>query len=126
MQRRTLLEAAAAALVAALAGPALAQPRDERERERRGPPRGPERRGPPGPREREEMERGHWPERPPEGWRRGGRLPPEYRHRAYVVDDWRVHRLRPPPRGYQWVAVGGDYLLVAIATGVILEVLAAR
>jgi Ni/Co efflux regulator RcnB len=62
-------------------------------------------------------------ERPDRGWRRGDRLPYEYRHRNYVVDDWRGHRLRPPPRGYEWVQDGGDYLLVAIATGVIAEIL---
>lgn len=52
---------------------------------------------------------------------RGDRLPVEYRHRHYVVEDWRGHRLSAPPRGYHWVQSGGDYLLVAIATGVILQ-----
>lgn len=54
---------------------------------------------------------------------RGGRLPAEYRHRQYVVDDWRGHNLSAPPRGYQWVQTGGDYVLIAIATGVILQLL---
>ncbi|HXD42048.1 MAG TPA: RcnB family protein [Ramlibacter sp.] len=54
---------------------------------------------------------------------RGDRLPPEYRHRNYVIEDWRGHHLSAPPRGYQWVQSGGDYLLVAIATGVILQIL---
>jgi Ni/Co efflux regulator RcnB len=53
----------------------------------------------------------------------GDRLPPEYRNRSYVVDDWRGHHLSPPPRGYHWVQTGGDYVLVAIATGVILQLL---
>ena len=53
---------------------------------------------------------------------RGDRLPPEYRSRQYVVDDWRGHRLSAPPRGYQWVQSGGDYLLVAIASGVIASI----
>jgi Ni/Co efflux regulator RcnB len=52
---------------------------------------------------------------------RGGRIPAEYRSRQYVVNDWRGHRLSAPPRGQQWVQVGGDYVLVAIATGVILS-----
>jgi len=56
-------------------------------------------------------------------WRRGDRLPPEYRHRQYVVDDWRGHHLSAPPRGYQWVQVGGDYVLIAIATGVIANLI---
>lgn len=54
---------------------------------------------------------------------RGQRLPPEYRNRQYVVDDWRGHHLNAPPRGYHWVQTGGDYVLVAISTGVILQLL---
>lgn len=54
---------------------------------------------------------------------RGDRLPPQYRHRNYVVNDWRGHGLRAPPRGYHWVQTGSDYVLVAIATGVILELM---
>jgi Ni/Co efflux regulator RcnB len=54
---------------------------------------------------------------------RGQRLPAEYRHRRYVVDDWRGHHLSAPPRGYHWVQMGGDYVLVAITTGVILQLL---
>ncbi len=54
---------------------------------------------------------------------RGGRLPMQYRNRGYVVDDWRGHRLSAPPRGYHWVQTGGDYVLVAIATGIIAQIL---
>lgn len=54
--------------------------------------------------------------------RRGGRLPEEYRHRQYVVDDWRGHRLSPPPRGYQWVQVGGDYVLISTRNGIIANI----
>lgn len=60
---------------------------------------------------------------PQRNFYRGDRLPSEYRHRNYVVNDWRGHRLSPPPRGYHWVQAGGDYVLVAIATGVILQIL---
>ncbi|MEO8278422.1 MAG: RcnB family protein [Ideonella sp.] len=65
------------------------------------------------------------------GWRgagpnhnfyRGGRLPPQYRGQYYVVDNWHAHRLSPPPRGYHWVQTGPDYVLAAIATGVILQI----
>lgn len=55
--------------------------------------------------------------------RKGQRVPAEYRTRQYVVDDWRGHRLSAPPRGQHWVQAGGDYVLVAIATGVIASVL---
>jgi Ni/Co efflux regulator RcnB len=60
---------------------------------------------------------------PNHDFRRGQRLPAEYRNRQYVVDDWRGHHLSAPPRGYHWVQTGGDYVLVAIATGVILQLL---
>jgi Ni/Co efflux regulator RcnB len=56
-------------------------------------------------------------------WRRGGRVPHEYRGRNYVVNDWRAYRLQQPPRGYQWVGVGGDYVLAAIATGLIAQII---
>ncbi len=45
----------------------------------------------------------------------------EYRSRNYVVDDWRGHQLTAPPRGYHCVRTGGDQVLVAIATGIILQ-----
>lgn len=54
---------------------------------------------------------------------RGGQLPYQYRTRQYVVEDWRSHRLSAPPRGYHWVQSGSDYILVAIASGVILQLL---
>ena len=57
---------------------------------------------------------------------RGQYLPPYYRGRQYVVDDWRGHGLYAPPRGHHWVQVGADYLLVAIATGIIVELLLDR
>jgi Ni/Co efflux regulator RcnB len=60
---------------------------------------------------------------PDHAFYRGGRLPPEYRNRQYVVDDWRGHRLSAPPRGYHWVQAGGDYVLAAIATGVIVSIM---
>jgi len=60
---------------------------------------------------------------PRHDWYPGSRLPPEYRSRRYVVEDWRGHRLSPPPSGYHWVQAGGDYVLVAIATGIIAQLL---
>ena len=68
--------------------------------------------------------RGYEP-RPAE-WRRGGRLPPEYRGRNYVVNDYRAYRLQPPPRGYHWVGVGGEFALAAIATGIIAQIIVSR
>lgn len=56
---------------------------------------------------------------PDHNWYKGSRVPPQYRSHHYVVNDWRGHHLSAPPRGYHWIQNGGDYLLVAIATGVI-------
>ena len=73
-----------------------------------GPGRGPDFRGPP-------------------HWARGHYLPHDYRQPRYVVADWHDHHLRPPPRGYRWMQVdGGDFLLVAIATGIITQVILSR
>jgi len=130
MKNRTLLIAALAAAHAA----AFAQP---------GPPPG--RHGPGGPLHMQ----GHrppmagpqhapmhrpgmrpMPHRPPppvaypeyRRYHRGERLPPNLRARQYVVQDWRGHGLRQPPRGYQWVQNGSDYVLAAVATGIISAV----
>jgi len=54
----------------------------------------------------------------PHRWERGHR----YYGPTYVVRDYRHYRLRHPPRGYRWVRANNDYLLVAIATGIILDV----
>ena len=55
-------------------------------------------------------------------WRRGAYLPPSYR--GYVVNDYYRYHLRPPPHGYYWYRVGNEYLLAAIATGLIFDVIA--
>jgi Ni/Co efflux regulator RcnB len=55
--------------------------------------------------------------------KRGEQLPPRYRTHHYVIENWKTHRLSEPPRGHQWVQAGSDYALVAIATGVVTEVL---
>ena len=69
-------------------------------------------------------QRGEWRGAGPRhDFRRGDYLTPQYRHRQYVVENWRGHHLSAPPRGYHWVQTGGDYVLVAIATGLILQIL---
>ena len=55
--------------------------------------------------------------------RRGQRLDREYRESRYVVTDWRARNLYAPPRGHHWVRAGNDYVLAAIATGLIAQVL---
>jgi Ni/Co efflux regulator RcnB len=56
-------------------------------------------------------------------WRRGAYLPRAYRSNSYRVYDYGRYRLRAPPRGYYWYRSGNDYLLAAIATGLIYEVI---
>lgn len=73
----------------------------------------------------EEMRRGRGAG-PGHQYYRGDRFPAEYRDRYYVVDDWRGHQLTAPPRGYQWIQSGNDYVLIAIATGIIAQLLLGR
>jgi Ni/Co efflux regulator RcnB len=54
-------------------------------------------------------------------WRRGAYLPPTYR--GYVVNDYYRYHLRPPPRGYAWYRVNDDYLLTAITSGLIYDII---
>ncbi|WP_175023684.1 MULTISPECIES: RcnB family protein [Burkholderia] len=63
-----------------------------------------------------------WADQPRREWHKGDRLPPEFRDRQYVIDDWRGYHLSQPPRGYQWVGVGGDHLLVQIGSGIVLRI----
>ena len=55
-------------------------------------------------------------------FRRGGYIPRDFRNRQYVVNDYRAYRLSPPLRGQQWVQVGSDYVLIAVATGLIANI----
>ncbi len=65
--------------------------------------------------------RGHYGHR----WQRGEWLPPVYRTRYYYVPDYYRygHRVYAPPPGCRWVRDdGGDLLLMALATGLVLDV----
>ena len=55
-------------------------------------------------------------------WYRGSRLPHAYYAPRYVVRDYSVFRLRPPPRGYHWVRVDNDVVLAAVTTGLVMQV----
>jgi Ni/Co efflux regulator RcnB len=55
-------------------------------------------------------------------FRRGGYIPREFRNPQYRVMDYRTHHLSAPPRGHQWVQVGADYVLIAMATGLIAHI----
>ena len=60
---------------------------------------------------------------PDHSWHKGDRIPASYRDKRYEVSDWKARHLRQPPRGYHWVQVNGDFVLAAVATGVIADLL---
>ena len=60
---------------------------------------------------------------PAHSWHKGDRIPASYRDKRYEVTDWKARHLRQPPRGYHWVQVNGDFVLAAVATGVIADLL---
>jgi Ni/Co efflux regulator RcnB len=59
-------------------------------------------------------------------WSKGHRLSPGERARLAEVRDYRQNRLTAPPRGYRWVRIDRDYLLISVASGTIAKVVAAR
>jgi Ni/Co efflux regulator RcnB len=59
-------------------------------------------------------------------WAKGQRLDARYRGRGYYVDDYRRYGLRAPPRGYRWQRVNDQYILAAVATGLIASVIIAN
>ena len=61
-----------------------------------------------------------------ERWTRGHRLTPAERRHMAQVRDYRYYKLRPPPRGQQWLRVDNDFLLISLATGVIVGLATAR
>ena len=67
---------------------------------------------------------GHPGHRPPPRWSRGYRIHDYGWAPTYVVVDYDRYGLRHPPRGYHWRRDDrGDWLLVAIATGIIADVI---
>jgi Ni/Co efflux regulator RcnB len=63
---------------------------------------------------------------PNHSYHKGDRLPAAEHTKQYEVNDWRGRNMREPPRGYHWVRSGNDYVLAAIATGVIADILLSR
>ena len=60
-----------------------------------------------------------------EEWKKGAKMRDEDWKRGEQVD-YKEHHLRAPPRGYEWRMVDGNYVLAAVATGVIASVLTAE
>jgi Ni/Co efflux regulator RcnB len=55
-------------------------------------------------------------------WRRGERIGYNDWAGAQPVD-YRSHHLRQPPRGYEWRESNGQYVLAAVATGLIASII---
>lgn len=99
--KRLLATGFALALIIGNVGIAAAQPRDDH-----GP--------------QEEHHDDHAP--PPHHWAKGQRIEKEDWDRGQHID-YHEHHLRAPPRGYEWREVDGQYVLAAIAGGVIASVI---
>lgn len=110
--------AAALTILAGSCGLATAQPRDEQ-----GRPQGPAAGDHRGEQHRGEDQRGG-EHRGGEhaDWKRGGRIAHEDWERGRHID-YREHHLRQPPRGYEWREIDGRFVLAAIATGVIADII---
>jgi Ni/Co efflux regulator RcnB len=57
-------------------------------------------------------------------WHKGATIGHDDWARGEVVD-YRTYHLRKPPRGYEWREVDGNYVLAAVATGVIASAIVA-
>lgn len=57
-------------------------------------------------------------------WRRGGHISKDDWNRGRAID-YRQYHLNAPPRGYEWREVDGNYVLAAVATGVIASAIVA-
>ncbi len=76
---------------------------------------------------------GYWHNRPRGGYRdfyyhghhfrQGGRVPRDYYRDQYWVNDWRGCGLQAPPSGHRWANIDGNYVLIAIASGVITSLI---
>lgn len=55
-------------------------------------------------------------------FKRGDRLPRGLRDKHHVYYGWRESNLPRPPRGYQWLMIGDQYVLASISNGRVREV----
>lgn len=69
------------------------------------------------------QQRGHDARDDHRDWHEGGKVPQRYRDDSHWVQDWHDHDLPEPPRGHRWLNIDGDYVLAAVATGVITSII---
>jgi Ni/Co efflux regulator RcnB len=53
-------------------------------------------------------------------WHKGAKINHDDWNRGEQVD-WHAHHLRQPPNGYEWREVDGNFVMAAIATGLIAQ-----
>lgn len=58
---------------------------------------------------------------PDNRYHKGETLPTPYQGRKYYVSQPERHNLAAPGHGQRWVKVGADYVLITIATGLIID-----
>jgi Ni/Co efflux regulator RcnB len=58
-------------------------------------------------------------------WKKGYHMPQGDWGRGDRVTDYGHYHLQRPPRGYEWRRVDGNFVMAAVATGVIASVVAA-
>jgi Ni/Co efflux regulator RcnB len=58
-------------------------------------------------------------------WHKGSRIGHDDWNRGQHVD-YNAHHLHRPPHGYEWRQVDGNFVLAAVATGVIASVIVAN
>ena len=109
----------AVAVVALSAGMALAEGRgdDDKHHNRRYDERQVPQRY-----EQHHEENRYWRQGENHEWRRGEYVDrDEWRRSRYV--EWREYHLTAPPRGYEWREFDGRYILAAIATGIVADII---
>ena len=42
----------------------------------------------------------------------------------HVVNNWNSYHLRQPPAGYEWVQDGSQFVLIAVTSGIIADIIA--
>jgi Ni/Co efflux regulator RcnB len=57
-------------------------------------------------------------------WKKGYHMKDEDWKRAEPVD-YKTYHLKAPPRGYEWREVDGNYVLAAVATGIVASAIIA-
>jgi len=60
------------------------------------------------------------------GWYKGGRIERNDWNRGERINDYRRYHLQRPRRGYEWRRVDDNYVLAAVAGGVIASVILAN